>query len=76
MKLSMWIFADRLKQYDPECHISFGKFSIETVRLFSDTEQSDASTLYVGRQKDFFRRAMISLSVKIRKTCSFLPQPI
>lgn len=54
MKLSMWIFADRLKQYDPECHISFGKFSIETVRLFSDTEQSDASTLYVGRQKDFF----------------------
>lgn len=50
----MWIFADRLKQYEPECHISSGDFSVETVRLYSVSDKMNASTLYIGRQEDFF----------------------
>ena len=54
MKLSMRIFADRLKDYEPECRIHSGRFFIETVRLYPDQGHPEPSALYIGRQRDFF----------------------
>ena len=54
MKLSMWIFADWLKDYNPEAHIREGKLEIETVRLFSAEMPTQDNTLYIGRIRDLF----------------------
>lgn len=54
MKLSMWIFADWLKEYEPETHIREGKLEIETVRLFSAEMPTEDNTLYIGRICDLF----------------------
>ena len=54
MKLSMWIFADWLKDYEPEAHIREGKLEIETVRLFSAEMPAQDNTLYIGRIRDLF----------------------
>ena len=57
MKLSMWIFADWLKGYQPELNIREGGLEIETVRLFSSNmspaEAAD-NVLYIGRLQDWF----------------------
>ncbi len=54
MKLSMWIFAEWLKEFSPELHIRDGGLHIETVRLFSSGSASDDSCLYLGRMRDLF----------------------
>lgn len=54
MKLSMWIFAEWLKEFSPELHIRDGGLHIETVRLFSSSPASDDSCLYLGRMRDLF----------------------
>ena len=54
MKLSMWIFAEWLKEYSPELHIRDGGLHVETVRLFSSGSASDDSCLYLGRMRDLF----------------------
>ena len=54
MKLSMWIFAEWLKDFSPELHIRDGGLHIETVRLFSSGSASDDSCLYLGRMRDLF----------------------
>ena len=54
MKLSMWIFAEWLKDFSPEMHIRDGGLHIETVRLFSSASPSDDSCLYLGRMRDLF----------------------
>ena len=54
MKLSMWIFADWLKDYHPTLEIQSGKMEIETVRLFSQNINVKDNTLYIGRLSDFF----------------------
>lgn len=54
MKLSMWIFADWLKEYEPETHIREGNLEIETVRLFSAEMPTEDNTLYIGRIRDLF----------------------
>lgn len=54
MKLSMWIFADWLKDYTPEIHIRDGKLEIETVRLFAADTPTEDNTLYIGRINDLF----------------------
>ncbi|MBQ9022493.1 MAG: helix-turn-helix domain-containing protein [Eubacterium sp.] len=54
MKLSMWIFADWLKEYNPDIHIREGKLEIETVRLFSAEMPTEDNTLYIGRIRDLF----------------------
>ena len=54
MKLSMWIFADWLKEYNPETHIREGNLEIETVRLFSAEMPTQDNTLYIGRIRDLF----------------------
>ena len=54
MKLSMWIFAEWLKEFSPELHIRDGGLHIETVRLFSSGSASDDACLYLGRMRDLF----------------------
>ncbi len=54
MKLSMWIFADWLKEYEPEAHIREGGLEIETIRLFSAEMPTEDNTLYIGRIRDLF----------------------
>ncbi len=54
MKLSMWIFAEGLKQFHPQTDISSNKFVIETVRLYSSSQERSYQVLYVGRHEDFF----------------------
>lgn len=54
MKLSMWILADRLKEYHPTANIPGNEFAIESVRLFSNEPISDDHTVYIGRLSDLF----------------------
>lgn len=55
MKLSMQIFANWLKNYQLEAHITSNHFEIEAVRLFSPEVTLKENTLYIGRLKDFFK---------------------
>ena len=55
MKLSMWIFAEWLKDYQPKIDIKSNLFEIEAVRLFSSNMIMDKKTLYIGILRDFFQ---------------------
>ena len=54
MKLSIWIFAESLKEYSPELTIRDGGLNIETVRLFSSASPEDDTCLYIGRLRDLY----------------------
>lgn len=55
MKLSMQIFADWLKNYQPKADITSNQFEIEAVRLFSPDVRLNENTLYIGRLRDLFK---------------------
>lgn len=54
MKLTMWIIADRLKEYNPQTFIQSNEFEIKSVRLFTENFSLSSGTLYVGKVSDFF----------------------
>lgn len=54
MQLTMWIIADRLKEYNPRTFIQSNEFEITSVRLFTDNFSQSSGTLYVGKVSDFF----------------------
>ena len=47
MKLSMWMFADRLADFHPKPDIKQNQFEIEAVRLFASDLNLDNHTMYV-----------------------------
>ncbi len=55
MKLSMWMFADWLKEFYPQPDIKSNAFDIEAVRLFASDVVLDQHTMYVGRLRDLFK---------------------
>jgi len=73
MKLSMWIFAEWLKEFSPELHIRDGGLHIETVRLFSSGSASDDSCLYIGRMKDLFVQGNDNVICSNRNDILILP---
>ncbi|MCU6761458.1 carbohydrate diacid transcriptional activator CdaR [uncultured Roseburia sp.] len=54
MKLSMWIFAGWLKEFQPKPDIQLNLFEIEAVRLFSSDVTPAPNTMYIGRLCDLF----------------------
>lgn len=54
MKLSMWIFADRLKEFAPKTQITSDSFEIETLRFYSSGQTFNKNTLYIGTQDLLF----------------------
>lgn len=54
MKLSMWILAEWLKDFEPTADITDNEFAIESVRLFSNEPASTGHTVYIGRLSDLF----------------------
>ena len=56
MKLSMWMFADWLKEFYPQPDIQSNAFDIEAVRLFASDVVLDQHTMYVGRLRDLFKK--------------------
>lgn len=73
MKLSMWIFAEWLKDFSPELHIRDGGLHIETVRLFSSGSASDDSCLYIGRMRDLFIQGNDNVICSNRNDILILP---
>lgn len=55
MKLSMWMFADWLAEFQPKADIRQTQFDIEAVRLFTSDLTRDKHTMYIGRMKDLFK---------------------
>ena len=53
MYLSMWIFAEWLKDFQPTIQIKENTMTIDTIRLFSSSTPMNDHTLYIGRMKDF-----------------------
>lgn len=54
MKLSMWIFADCLKEFHPKTEITSNAFEIETLRFYSPGQILNKNTLYIGTQDLLF----------------------
>lgn len=54
MRISMWMLADWLKDYDPVTDITDNKFAIESARLFSGELPSNSHTVYIGRLCELF----------------------
>ncbi len=54
MKLTMWMFADWLRDFHPKPQIKENLFQIEAVRLFASDLSLDTHTMYIGRLKDLF----------------------
>ncbi len=54
MKLSFYILAHWLEDYEPLTIIDSGACSIDGVRLLSSTTKPKSNLLYVGRSRDFF----------------------
>ena len=54
MKLSMWIFADHLSEFDPRTDITSDSFEIETIRFYSSGQDLIKNTLYIGTQDLIF----------------------
>lgn len=52
MYLSMWIFAEWLKDFQPVIQIRENTMTINTVRLSSPGTHRNDHTLYIGRSKD------------------------
>lgn len=55
VKLSMWILADWLKDYEPTADITGNEFAITSARLFSNELSSNDHTVYIGRLSDLFQ---------------------
>ena len=53
MKLSMYILADWLKEYEPKALIRNGDRILTNVRFFTDSLHTDPSCVYIGPMKDF-----------------------
>ena len=53
MRLSMWVLADWLKCYNPQIKIQDGRRTLRNVRLYSENQRMDASTVYLGAASDF-----------------------
>lgn len=55
MKISMWMLADWLREYNPHLEIQNGKNEIDSVKLFTNNMAPSSDTVYVGKMKDFFQ---------------------
>lgn len=53
MRLSMWILADWLKDYNPQLKIQEGRRTLRNVRLYSENQRLESSTVYLGIARDF-----------------------
>ena len=54
MNLSMWILADRLKEYHPKCSIITGECVIQNARILIDSYDKNPNTVYLCPTIDFF----------------------
>lgn len=73
MRLSMWIFADWFRKYNPEVHIREGNLEIETVRLFSADTEVEENCVYVGRISDLFMQGSDNVICTHRNDIIILP---
>lgn len=53
MKISLYILADRLKEYDPEITVREGGIHISEVRLYNGKEEAEPQVLYIAAEERF-----------------------
>ncbi len=53
MYLSMYLIADWLKEYEPDCHIKNGSMILRNVRVLSEFNTFRPDSVYIGKAKDF-----------------------
>lgn len=74
MNLSMWIFADWLKEYHPEIQIKENSMTINTIRLVSQKMELNDHTLYIGQYSNFFQTSKKNIICIHRNDLIILPE--